>query len=102
LLKRLGGSALESELLGEKASALGHHGRQVEQALLALRQFDAHPGAKADRLVLVQAAAREVWKFFVQRELCGFRDQRDAIRLYGIPSEVLARLGEMDRPRGTA
>ncbi len=95
LLNRLGGSALESEIIAEKASSLGHHGRKVEQALAELRAFDAAPGAPEDRVVLLKAAAREVWKFFIQRELCGLRDQRDAIRLYGIPQEVLVRLGAM-------
>jgi hypothetical protein len=33
----------------------------------------------------------------VQRELCGLRDQREVIRFYGIPQEVIARLGAMER-----
>jgi hypothetical protein len=37
-----------------------------------------------------------VWKYFIQRELCGLRDQRDVIREYRIPNEVLMRLGAMD------
>ena len=45
----------------------------------------------------VKAAARDVWKFFVQREACGMRDQRDAIRHYGIPPEVLGRLGAIEK-----
>ena len=45
---------------------------------------------------MVKAAAREVWKYFIQRELCGVRDQRDVIREYRIPQEVLMRLGAMD------
>lgn len=84
---------LESEMLAEKASSLGHHGRLVEQALAALRAFDGDP---EERLALVKLAAREVWAFFVQRELCGLRDQREIIRFYGIPPEVLVRLGAME------
>ena len=30
---------LDVEIAGEKASSLGHHGRQVERALAALRAF---------------------------------------------------------------
>lgn len=89
--------SIESEVMAEKASSLGHHGRQVEKAMAALKAFDAAPGMPEQRVVLLKAAAREVWKFFVQREACGMRDQRDAIRHYGIPPEVLARLGAMEK-----
>ncbi len=88
---------IESEVLAEKAASLGHHGRQVEKAMAALTAFDAAPGSAEQRLILIKAAARDVWKFFVQREACGMRDQRDAIRHYGIPPEVLARLGAIEK-----
>lgn len=84
---------LENEIAGEKAASLGHHGRQVEKALAALRAFDAAPGAPEDRQMLARKAAREVWAFLVQRELCGLRDQKEVVRHYDIPGEVLARLG---------
>lgn len=92
-----GFGSIESEVLAEKASSLGHHGRQVERAMAALATFDAAPGEPDRRLTLIKAAAREVWKFFVQREACGLRDHRDAIQLYGIPHEVLGRLGAMEK-----
>lgn len=92
-----GFGSIESEVLAEKASSLGHHGRQVEKAMAALAAFDAAPGEPDRRLTLIKAAAREVWKFFVQREACGLRDHRDAIQLYGIPPEVLGRLGAMEK-----
>ena len=85
---------LDAEILAEKASSLGHHGRQVEKAIAALR---AHEGTAEERQDLLRKAAREVWAFFVQRELCGLRDQREVIRLYGIPSEVLNRLGAIEK-----
>lgn len=87
---------LEADVLAEKASSLGHHGRLVEQALAALRAFDAAPGDPDERLKLVRRAAREVWSFFVQREVCGLRDQKQIIRDYGIPGEVLVRLGAIE------
>ena len=93
LLQALNRSGLDNEIIAEKASSLGYHGRRVEAALAALNAFTGTPD---ERLVLVKAAAREVWKFFIQRELCGLRDQREVTRLYGIPGEVLARLGAMD------
>lgn len=88
---------IQNEIIAEKASSLGHHGRLVEKAMAALNAFDAATGTAEDRLVLVRAAARDVWAFFVQRELCGLRDQKDVIRHYGIPAEVLVRLGAVER-----
>ena len=87
---------IENEIIGEKASSLGHHGRMAQKAVAALHAFDAAPEAGVDRSMLVKAAAREVWKYFIQRELCGARDQREVIREYRIPPEVLTRLGAMD------
>jgi len=87
---------VENEIVAEKASALGHHGRLAQKAVAALHAFDAAPDTGVERLTLVKTAAREVWKYFIQRELCGLRDQRDVIREYRIPQEVLMRLGAMD------
>ncbi|HHY51278.1 MAG TPA: hypothetical protein GYA10_16215 [Alphaproteobacteria bacterium] len=84
---------VEAEIVAEKASSLGHHGRLVENALAALKSFE---GDTEERSRLVRKAAHEVWAFFVQRELCGLRDQREVIRFYGIPQEVLVRLGAME------
>jgi hypothetical protein len=87
---------LETEIAAEKAASLGHHGRLVEKALAALRSFDPD-GDPAERLELVRKAAHVVWAYFVQRELCGLRDQREIIRFYGIPQEVLVRLGAIEK-----
>ena len=87
-------SVLDSEMLAEKASALGHHGRQVERALAALR---ACPDGAPERPALRAQAAQAVWAFFVQRELCGLRDQREVIRFYAIPHDVLVRLGAIEK-----
>ena len=96
-LSELGVNTLESEILAEKASSLGHHGRMVEKTMTDLKAFDPATGTAEERLVLVKAAARATWKFFVQRELCGLRDQREIIRFYGIPQDVLNRLGAIER-----
>lgn len=98
-LRDTGLNILENEMLAEKASSLGHHGRLVEKAMEALRAFDAAPvrGSDEARLDLVRDAAKKVWAFFVQRELCGLRDQKDMIRFYGIPGEVLVRLGAVEK-----
>lgn len=102
LLQALNRGSLDAEIVAEKAASLGHHGRMVERTLAALRAFDADPGAHEERVALVKAAAREAWKFLIQRELCGLRDQREVIRFYGIPQEVLVRMGEMDAPAAAA
>lgn len=100
-LRQSGGGAydlLKAELAAESASSLGHHGRQVEAAMNALRAFDAAGQGSADeRLTLVRRAAKAVWAYFVQRELCGMRDHRWVIKDYGITNEVLFRLGAIER-----
>ena len=76
---------LKTELAGESASSLGHHGRQVEAAMNAIRAFDAAGQGNADeRTALLKRAAKAVWSYFVQREMCGMRDHRWVIKDYGI------------------
>jgi hypothetical protein len=86
-----GTSVLDHEIAGEKAASLGRAGEAVEKALarLADPEFLAVEGRDA----LLKAAADAVWKFFVQREVMGLRDQAPAIRHYNIPRAVLVRLG---------
>ena len=81
-------SAVQTEIEGEKAAAMGATGRRVEETLAALAKADdeARPAA-------LKAAADAVWGLFIQRELAGQRDRRPIIEHYGIPPEVLARLG---------
>jgi hypothetical protein len=89
---------LKSELAGESASSLGHHGRQVEAAMNALRAFDAAgSGTVEERLALLKSAATAVWKYFVQRETCGMRDHRWVIKDYGITNEVMFRMGAIEK-----
>jgi hypothetical protein len=80
------------EIMSEKAASLGRAGEKVEKALAALR---AHDGSSPDRAVHLRAAAQAVHAYFIQRELCGLRRHDDAIRDYGIPREVLVRLGAL-------
>lgn len=88
-----GAGLLEVELLAEKAAALGRGGRDVETALKRLRDFDAEGRGPTPRAALLKAAADAVWGFLIHRELCGLRDRDEVIRQYGIPREVLCRLG---------
>lgn len=84
-----GEAVLHYELMEEQAQSLGRAGRKVEAALAALRD---HPGGEG-RVAVLAAASDAVWGFFVQREVLGLRDRAQVITQYGIPREVLARLG---------
>ena len=85
-----GALALDVELLGEAAAALGRAGARVEETLAALAACDVPPDV---RRVLLRDAAEAVHHYFIQRELRGFRRHDDAVAVYRIPREVLARLG---------
>ena len=82
--------AIDQEILAEKAASLGNAGRKVEKCMERLR---ANRGDGETRAALVNSTADAVYAYFVQRELCGFRRHDDIIRDYGIPPEVLVRLG---------
>ena len=89
---------LEHEFAQERATALGRIGRALEAALAALAEFDAgNQGDAVDgrpaRAALVAEAGMALWQFVVQREACGLRDMRQALRDYRVPREVAARMG---------
>ncbi|MGE7369107.1 DUF6665 family protein [Neorhizobium sp. NPDC001467] len=90
-----GFNVLEYELMSEQASALGRTGLAAEAALKRLKQSEAPDRITHERLV--DDAAQTVWALFIQREICGLRNNREVIDRSGIPGEVLARLGA--RPR---
>ena len=84
-------SVLEAEMMSEAAAALGRAGSRAEAALARLADPEAVDAE--GREVLLKAAAEAVWSFFIQREACGLRDQRQVIADLGIPRAVLVRLG---------
>lgn len=84
---------LEYELMAERADALGRHGQKVETALARLAEGVAGGCPPEERETLLDDAAGKVWAFMIQREICGLRSQKDLVRRYGIPPEVMARLG---------
>lgn len=86
-------SPLEYELMSERADALGRHGQKVEKAIAAIVRHREAGGPPDAREHLLDTAADAVWAFFIQREVCGLRNSRDAIVRYQIPAEVIARLG---------
>jgi hypothetical protein len=82
--------ALDYEIAGEMASALGRAGRRVEETLARLREKEEDLDA---RPALLRDAAEAVHAYFIQRELCGMRRHDAVIREYDIPKAVLVRLG---------
>ncbi|MFC3070813.1 DUF6665 family protein [Phenylobacterium soli] len=97
LTKRLriqtGEAVLQYELMEEQAHALGRSGKKVEAALAALKAHDDAGGRAEARGPLLKAAADAVWGFLVQREAMGLRDRAAVVAQYGIPKEVLNRMG---------
>jgi hypothetical protein len=94
-------AALEYEYAQEQAAALGRMGRALEHALAALATWDSeHATNKPERALLVRQASDALWHFIVQREACGLRDSRQAMRDYRVPAEVQARMGAFGGKNG--
>lgn len=87
---KTGESTLEHELLAEKAHSLGLAAMRLEKSLQVL---EAHSENSDHGDTLVQKAADAAQAFFIQRELMGMRDHSHPIAHYGIPKDVLARIG---------
>lgn len=83
---------LETQMLAEQASSLGRLGHDVEKALAALNATSAPQGSE-DHEALTNAAAKAVWYFSIQRDVCGLHDHEAFIQHYKVPATVLARLG---------
>lgn len=86
-------TTLDFELAEEQAGALGRLGRELVQALAALRQ-EADGDLKV-RQRLTDRAGEVLWMFLIQREAIGLRDERAVFRTYGVPAAVIARMGVM-------
>ena len=100
ILHRTPVDVLDYEIVQEQASALGRMGRALEEALAALREFDAADppseaaaSARGERRALVAKAGHALWMFVVQREACGLRDSRNIMREYKVPAEVQQCMG---------
>ena len=92
---------IEVQAAEEQAYSLGKAGGDVAKSIAALDKTAPGTPERDERL---WDASDAVWRYFIQREACGVRDHRQAIRFYGIPGEVLARLGgtRPARKSGTA
>src|SRR5436190_24146492 len=98
-LLQSGYATLAYEIAEDRASALGRLGRRLEAALTALAACPrtAHSDQKI-RDGLVEQAGYALWLFVVQREACGLRKIDHVIQVYGVPKEVLARMGPLAMP----
>ena len=90
--------AFAYEARQEAASALGRIGKQLEEALAALRRHDEMPNPNRDREDLLQEAADRTLALIIQRETFGLYASGDVQRFYGIPREVMLRIGVI-RPK---
>ena len=103
-LHRVPIDVLDYEIAQDTAAALGRMGRALEQALAALREFDAGnprsgaPASAKERRTLVTEAGHALWMFVVQREACGLRDSRTVMRDYNVPGEVQRCMGLVPAP----
>ena len=98
-LLRSGYAALEYEIAEERASALARLGQRLEAALAALAACPRT--ANSDRKIrdgLVEQAGYALWLFVVQREACGLNKIDHVIQIYGVPNEVVARMGPLAKP----
>lgn len=94
-----GYATLQYEIAEERASALGRLGRRLEAALTALAACPRT--TNSDRRIrdgLVEQAGYALWLFVVQREACGLNKIDHVIRVYGVPNEVVARMGPLAIP----
>lgn len=88
-----GFDAFGYEIMAETASALGRIGRDLEEALEALRRHDVTPGSNRERDDLVQEAADRAWALFIQRDYLGLKTDHHLRSTYDIPREVMLRIG---------
>ena len=89
--------AIAYEAAQEAACALGRIGRALEAALEAIRRHDETPGANTDREELLFEAAEKAMALIIQREAFGLRSSRDIQKFYGIPGEVMVKIGVVRR-----
>ncbi len=93
--ERPGADAIRVEIAKEQAEALGRAERKLLAAREALGRLDAGAtGAKpGERERALRRYAEALTSFVVHREACGLRDAAFVFAFYGVPGEVIARMG---------
>lgn len=77
------------EIAKEKAGTLGRTGHKLEQTLAELESCT--DGARREELIWY--ATELVTAIIIQREACGLRNPSFVFEFYGVPREVIARIG---------
>jgi hypothetical protein len=96
-----GAGILDGEIMAEMAASIGRAGRALEKALLELDEFNSAATGSADadiRETLLQDTAEKAWALIIQYELSGLSTQKNLVKRYRIPAEVMVRVGVL--PQG--
>jgi hypothetical protein len=91
-------NAIEQEIAGEQACALGITGRRLKSALLEYRRH-RQGGAVPKKLAELRTKISDnLQELLIQRESIGLPDGNAewVIRTYNIPQEILSKLGLRD------
>ena len=89
---------IEYELQQERAHALGLAAKKMEEAVAALKAWDAgdrKPGVRREDLFA--EAAERVWYYVIHRDALGMYDHQWALGVYDVPMELYARMGPRKR-----
>jgi hypothetical protein len=95
-------TALAKEIAEEKAQGLGRAGRVLAAALERYQLAAETSVERHERDAHFWELAAAVTSFVIQREACGLRDTDRVLKQYGIPAEVVARLGARRRAAAAA
>jgi hypothetical protein len=92
-----GMTVIEKELEGERASSLGEAGKRLENALLALGESSDPENPENEELL--HDAATAAWYYMIVRESLRMFDHQQALKIYGVPDRVMAKVGVVRRQR---
>jgi hypothetical protein len=92
--------AIELEIAGARASALGITGRRLEAALAEYRRYRQAGSAMKKLEQLTARISNNLQELLIQRESMGlpFGNLEWVLRTYAIPQEILSKLGLRDDP----
>jgi hypothetical protein len=90
---------IDQELVNEKGTSLARAGERLEAALAALVSHDgaltsgSAPPPPAVRETLLDEAASALHALVVQRDAIGPTRHEELFQIFGVPREVIARMG---------
>jgi hypothetical protein len=94
-------TAVELEIIEEKASALGITGGRLETALGEYRRHRQRGAGATNLAPLIARIANDLHELLIQRESMGvpYQNLEWVLRTYKIPEEISAKLGLRDDPK---